>query len=30
MEMSEWQIIIEQFIAMGVIVKEEVVNINSE
>jgi hypothetical protein len=30
MEMSEWQIILEQFIDMGAIVKEEVVNIDSE
>jgi hypothetical protein len=30
MEMSDWQIMLEQFIAMGVVVKEEVVNINSE
>jgi hypothetical protein len=30
MEMSEWQIILEQFIDMGAIVKEEVANIDSE
>jgi hypothetical protein len=30
MEMSEWQIMLEQFIAMGVVVKEEVVNIDSD
>jgi hypothetical protein len=30
MEMIEWQIILEQFIAMGLILNEEVVNIDSE
>jgi hypothetical protein len=30
MEMSKWRIILEQFIAMGVTVKEEVVNIDGE
>jgi hypothetical protein len=30
MEMSEWQIMLEQFIAMGVVVKEEVVSIDNE
>jgi hypothetical protein len=30
MEMSEWQIILEQFIMMGVVVKEQVVNIDSD
>jgi hypothetical protein len=30
MEMSEWEIILEQFLAMEVIVKQEVVNIDSD
>jgi hypothetical protein len=30
MEANEWQIILEQFLAMGVIVKEEVVNVDSD
>jgi hypothetical protein len=29
-EMSDWQIMLEQFIVMGVVVKEEVVNIDSD
>jgi hypothetical protein len=30
MEMSECQIMLEQFIVMGIVVKEEVVNIDSD
>jgi hypothetical protein len=30
MEMSEYQIMLEQFIVMGIVVKEEVVNIDSD
>jgi hypothetical protein len=30
MEMNEWQIMLEQFVAMGVDVKEEVINIDSD
>jgi hypothetical protein len=30
MEMSGWQIMLEQFIAIEVVVKEEVININSD
>jgi hypothetical protein len=30
MEMSEWQIMLEQLIAMGVVIKEEDVNIDSD
>jgi hypothetical protein len=30
MEMSEWEIILEQFLAMEVIVKQEVVNIDND
>jgi hypothetical protein len=29
MEHSEWEIILEQFLAMGMIVKQEVVNVDS-
>jgi hypothetical protein len=30
MEEVEWQIILEQFIASGVVVKDEIINIDSE
>jgi hypothetical protein len=30
MEVDEWHIILEQFLAMGVIVKTEVVNVDSD
>jgi hypothetical protein len=30
MEIDEWQILLEQFIAMGVVVTEEVINIDSD
>jgi hypothetical protein len=30
MEEGEWQIILEQFVASGVVVKNEVININSD
>jgi hypothetical protein len=30
MEKREWQIMLEQFIAIGVVVKDEIINIDSD